>query len=232
MNNEKLYNLNIIFKYSYFDKKLQKDLNYNYNILDKGKFSHIKIRNENFYDYLAENIEDKDSQNIDVINRLKEKCENSNNDLMLQLPFSNKYLSMDSLDKIIINETKDKTKNEELNFINLLGILESDKFKDEEYTSENIKDFFIDIINNLFNKGKKAPLISNRNELLKTIDEIKETNEVTIYNKIINKINELLKPEKSEEKKITLDQLDTLDKLNFKIISNILKKIPNNNLQI
>ena len=58
MSDNKPYNLNITFKYKYFDKKLQKYVNYDYNILENGKFLHSDIRNQNFYD----NIIDKNTK--------------------------------------------------------------------------------------------------------------------------------------------------------------------------
>ena len=43
MSDNKLYNLNITFKYKYYDKKLQKKVNYDYKILEGGKFLHHNI---------------------------------------------------------------------------------------------------------------------------------------------------------------------------------------------
>ena len=117
-NENKPYNLNIQLKYKYFDKKLQKYVNYNYSILNEGEFLHSAIRNQNFYDniidkYAESNRDDKTGQQSRDQIKL---AINEADPLILAIPFSNKYIDLDILDKIIINEGKDKSKNKELDF--------------------------------------------------------------------------------------------------------------------
>ena len=227
MSDNKPYNLNITFKYKYFDKKLQKYVNYDYNILENGKFLHSDIRNQNFYD----NIIDKNTkkcpnegqQSCDKIKSSIEEADNNGNKMILAIPFSNKYIDLNILDKIIINEGKDKSKNEELKFTDLVTNLK--KFKKEKYNVENIKDFFTDIIENFFNLGSTNKKKKNKNDLLKFIREINETDEtdeLKIYNLIINKINSILEEEKIHE---TIINITKLDDLNFELISGILEKL-------
>merc|ERR1712086_33745 len=161
------YNLNITFKYEYFDKKLQKHVKYDYTILEKGKFLHSAIRNQNFYD----NIIDKHAQLQRCPHRGQQSCDNikpaiikeDENPMNLAIPFSNKYIDLNILDKIIINEGKDKSKNKELDFNKFV-----DNLKQDNENSYNITDYnsFIDYILSLFEQKSK-----NSNQIV--IDKIK-----------------------------------------------------------
>lgn len=161
MSDNKPYNLNITFKYDYFDKKLQKYVKYDYSILNEGEFSHVAIRNQNFYDNIIDKYaeikrcEKRGDQSCDQIKLAIDDAAR----LILAIPFSNKYIDLNILDKIIINEGKDKSKNEELKFDNFVKHLKSDIFENNNYEVDikdsytDIKDFFIDIIENFFNLG-------------------------------------------------------------------------------
>ena len=230
-NENKPYNLNITLKYEYFDKKLQKYVNYDYRILKNGVFLHTAIRNENFYDNIIDNHTEvnkctKTGQSCDQITEAIE-TEDNNNSMKLAIPFSNKYIDLDILDKIIINEGKDKSKNEELKFDNFVKHLKSNMFEDNNYEVDikdsytDIKDFFIDIIDKFFNVGSTQKKKINKDELLKIIREINETDEI-IINKIIEKINTILKDENVQK---NIEEIEVIKQFNFGKIGDILEKL-------
>ena len=176
-NENKLYNLNITFKYEYFDKKLQKEVKYDYTILENGKFLHSDIRNQNFYDNIIDNYTEvkqceNKGQSCDKIKPAIEKADNKDNRMNLAIPFSNKYIDLNILDKIIINEGKDKSKNEKLGFNNLVREL-----KDNTGGSYNITNYiyFIDDILSLFTGDRKDLLdYKTKIEIIKEKDNTKE----------------------------------------------------------
>jgi hypothetical protein len=225
--------LNIQLKYKYFDKKLQKYVNYNYSILNEGEFSHVAIRNQNFYDniidkYAESKQDDKTGQQSrDQIKLAINKADQKANIMNLAIPFSNKYIDLDILDKIIINEGKDKSKNEELKFDNFVKHLKSNMFEDNNYEVDikdsytDIKDFFIDIIDKFFNVGSTQKKKINKDELLKIIREINETDEI-IINKIIEKINTILKDENVQK---NIEEIEVIKQFNFGKIGDILEKL-------
>ena len=233
-NENNPYNLNITFKYEYFDKKLQKEVKYDYTILNNGVFLHSDIRNQNFYD----NIIDKYAQLKKCPHRGQQSCDNikpaiveaDKKPMNLAIPFSNKYIDLDILDKIIINEGKDKSKNEELKFDNFVKHLKNNMFEDNNYEVDikdsytDIKDFFIDIIDKFFNVGSTQKKKNNKDELLKIIREINETDEI-IINKIIEKINTILKDENVQKNIEEIEVIKVIKQFNFGKIGDILEKL-------
>ena len=222
MSDNKLYNLNIIFKYDYFDKKLQKNVKYDYKILEEGKFLHSAIRNQNFYDNIIDNHTEIEGceikgQSCDQIKPAIREADNSDNRIKLAIPFSNKYIDLDILDKIIINEGKDKSKNEELKFDNFVKHLKSNMFKNNNYELD-IKDFFIDIINNLFNTSTGAKR-SNKETLIKLINIQPTDDKVNYINTIIKEINKLLKDLNN------IEEIKDIQQFNFGKIGDILEKL-------
>ena len=216
--------LNIQLKYKYFDKKLQKYVNYNYSILNEGEFSHVAIRNQNFYDNIidkyAESNRDENTgqQSRDQIKPAIMEADNTDNKMNLAIPFSNKYIDLDILDKIIINEGKDKSKNEKLNFDDFVKHLKSNIFKNNNYELD-IKDFFIDIINNLFNKARGVKQ-SKKETLIQFINDNANDDKVIYINTIIKKINDLL-----NDVQKNIENIEEIQQFNFGKIGDILEKL-------
>jgi hypothetical protein len=162
----KPYNLNIAFKYEYFDKKLQKEVKYDFDILEKGKFLHSDIRNQNFYDNIIDNYTYLHpcpyggQQSCDKIKPAIKEADKK--PMILAIPFSNKYIDLNILDKIIINEGKDKSKNKELNFHVFVKELKNNT--DGSYNITSYEEFINDILL-LFTKKT----ISNKQTLIETI---------------------------------------------------------------
>ncbi len=174
MSDNKPYNLNITFKYDYFDKKLQKHVKYDYNILKEGKFLHSAIRNQNFYDNIIDNYTDnypcpsKGNQSCDKIKLAIEQADNNDNKMNLGIPFSNKYIDLNILDKIIINEGKDKSKNEKLGFDEFVKYLNTNK--NDKYETSDFKSFIDDILK-LFTQDN-----NNKTKAIKEVNEKIQTN--------------------------------------------------------
>ena len=234
MSNNEPLKLNITFKYKFYDKNQEKYVNYNYNILKNGSFNHKTIRNENFYDYLIQTF---DGDDKDDIEKLKKQLENNNNNLLLATPFSNKYLSLDSLDKMIIDKITNNNVPNDLNFQELTVQLKSPNFKDKKYEIKSIdelKYFFIDIINNLFNTGSSSSnKKNNREKLLRFISNYKEESAILdFYKLILYNINSIITNKGSNttdlKDKIPINdnneytKLNDLNDFNFNEISKIL----------
>ncbi len=183
-NENNPYNLNITFKYEYFDKKLQKEVKYDYTILNNGVFLHSDIRNQNFYD----NIIDKYAQLKKCPHRGQQSCDNikpaiveaDKKPMNLAIPFSNKYIDLDILDKIIINEGKDKSKNEKLGFNDLLKELKENT--DGSYNITKYDDFIEDILS-LFTENN-----NNKGKVKKNIEKFLSNKQNIPYNKFIKEI--------------------------------------------
>ena len=233
-------NLNIQLKYKYFDKKLQKYVNYNYNILNEGEFSHVAIRNQNFYDNIIDKYaelsrdEKTSQQSRDQIKPAIREADEKANIMNLAIPFSNKYIDLDILDKIIINEGKDKSKNKELNFddfVKHLNANKNDKYETNDFNS------FINEIFKLFtqDRNNKATLKEEVNKKMMKINSEKPN---ISYNDLINEIIEepttavateptAAEPTVTEEenKKINYENIALL-------LKNLSKKVkPQDNLQ-
>lgn len=188
-NENKPLNLNITFKYDYFDKKLQKEVKYDYTILKNGEFLHSAIRNQNFYDNIIDKYaelsrdEKTGQQSHDQIKPAIREADKSDNIIKLAIPFSNKYIDLNILDKIIINEGKDKSKNEKLKFDDFVKEL---KNTDNSYNITNYEDFIGDIFD-LFNKDrdKRVKAKEEVNEKIKKINSKKQN---ISYNELIKKL--------------------------------------------
>jgi len=240
MSDNNPLNLNIQLKYKYFDKKLQKYVNYNYNILNEGEFSHVAIRNQNFYDNIIDKYaelsrdEKTSQQSRDQIKPAIREADEKANIMNLAIPFSNKYIDLDILDKIIINEGKDKSKNKELNFddfVKHLNANKNDKYETNDFNS------FINEIFKLFtqDRNNKATLKEEVNKKMMKINSEKPN---ISYNDLINEIIEepttavateptAAEPTVTEEenKKINYENIALL-------LKNLSKKVkPQDNLQ-
>ena len=231
MSDNKPLKLNIRLKYKYFDKKLQKYVYYNYKVLEYGSFDHKKIRNQNFYDNIIDTKTNcvKNSLCSPLVDAID--TEISNNPIELAIPFSNKYISLDSLDKIIIDKTTNNDVPKELDFQELILELNKSAFNTQKYeikTIDGLKYFFIDIINNLFNTGSSNIRKNNRTKLLHFISNYDEKDILYFYKVILYNIKHISTALVNNIPSGDIDyltEIKDMNDFNFNEISMILTKL-------